>query len=592
MYTNANLLKRIIFLFILTITSIRLSAQSAEMVERSWEIFGENLDSAKILAEKGYYLSKAKGDLRTMGRALAYRAIYYDIETKTDSALYLFYIALDIQESIDDTVGLITTYNNLGIFHFNQYQYPLAYSYYKKAYDKAISIKDYSSAAGSLVNMGIIESYKKNGGNALDYYQEAERLYLSENDTISLAQVWSNEAKIFYDKKDYDKAYNLNLKSIQSNEEYKTLGAWISERILMTNILSAMQKYAEAEKYGLEALKAAEENGYPERRQYIYDALSNTYYGKGDYKNAYKYSIRYRDLRDSLVFEERGQKIAEMETANKVEKKNNEITLLKLETEKKKNIELEKNRFKIGFISILIGAGIAVIIFIVLILLLRNNLLLEKANSVLLNEKKNHTEALLEKEKLLMRESHHRIKNNLQLINSILDLQSRNIKDPSIKKVFLESRQRIQAISFAHQRLYGNDTVEKLNLKSFLTDLIQSIQSSSTNQESGITIVSSIHDMTITTEKAVPIGLIVNELLTNSIKYAFDPGSKGEIKIELKSENNRLKLTISDSGKGMNEEVQGTGFGHQLVKSMTRQLKAEYLLSLTSGVEHQFLIPI
>jgi len=585
-------LKKIILVFFVFISAIHARSQAAEMVERSWEIFSDDFDSAKVLCEKGYYMAKDQGDLKTMGRALSYRAIFYDIETKTDSALFLFYSSLEIQETIKDTSGLVTTYNNLGILHFNQYQYPLALSYYKKAYEEAISIKDYSSAAGSLVNMGVIESYDPNGGNALKYYKEAERLYLSESDSSSLLAVWSNTAKIYYDRKEYSVALGYMTKTLSYSEEDKFISDKITDRTLITNILNGMGKYDEAEKYGLEGLKIAEENGYAERRQYIYEALSNTYYGKGDFKNAYKYSSKYRDLRDSLIFEERARKIAEMETLNKVEKKNNEITLLKLDAEKKKNIELEKNRLKIGFYSILIGGGIALIIFVVLILLLINNLRLEKANSLLLTDKKNHTEALLEKEKLLMRESHHRIKNNLQLINSILDLQSRNIKDPAVKKAFTESRQRIQAISFAHQRLYGNDTVEKLNLKNFLTDLIQSIQSSATDADSGISINSNIEDITISTEKAVPIGLIVNELLTNSIKYAFPQGTDGEINILLSKSNGQLKLIVADNGKGMSDEIKGTGFGHQLVKSMTRQLKAEYLLSLTLGVKHQFLIPV
>lgn len=562
------------------------------MVERSWDMFTNDFDSAKVLCEKGYYMAKDQGDLKTMGRALCYRAIFYDIETKTDSALFLFYRALDIQESIQDTTGLITTYNNLGILHFNQYQYNLALVYYQKAYDEAMLKKDYSSAAGSLVNMGVIKSYDPHGGDALKYYSEAEKLYLMENDSSSLLPVWSNTAKIYYDRGEFTIALSFMSKTMTYSEEDKYISDKITDRTLMTNILNGMKRYDEAEKYGLDGLKIAEENGYAERRQYIYEALSNTYYGKGDFKNAYKYASKYRDLRDSLIFEERAQKIAEMETANKVEKKNNEITLLKLEAEKKKNIELEKNRLKIGFISILIGGGIALIIFVVLILLLINNLRLEKANSLLLTDKKNHTEALLEKEKLLMRESHHRIKNNLQLINSILDLQSRNIKDPAVKKAFTESRQRIQAISFAHQRLYGNDTVEKLSLKDFLTDLIQSIQSSATDVDLGIFITNNIEDITISTEKAVPIGLIVNELLTNSIKYAFAPGSSGKININLVKKQDQLELIVEDNGKGMSDEIKGTGFGHQLVKSMTRQLKAEYLLSLTSGVKHQFLIPV
>lgn len=562
------------------------------MVEKSWEIFGDDIDSAKVLAEKGYYLAQENGDLKTMGRAMSYRAIYYDIETITDSALFLFYKAIDIQESIKDSVGLVTTYNNLGIFYFNQYQYHLAMANYKKAYELANALKDYGSAAGSLVNIGIIESYEKNGGNALHYYDEAERLYLLNGDTTLLHDIWSNKSKIYFDKKDYTKSYELILKSINANDDAKTHAGWVTERILAANILTAMKNYSLAEKYALEGLQEAEKNNIPERRQYLYEALANLYYKKEDFKKAYLYSSKYRDLRDSLVNDSKAAQIAEMETINKIEKKNSEIALLKLETERQKNIELEKNRLQTGLYSIIIAGIIGLIILIVLILLLINNLRLEKANTQLLTEKKQHTEELLVKEQLLMRESHHRIKNNLQLINSILDLQSRNIKDPLVKSVFTESKQRIQAISFAHQRLYGNDTVEKLHLKSFLHDLVQSIESSTLNNSSLIKIETVIEDIIITTEKAVPIGLIVNELLTNAIKYAFNENTSGIIKITLSKKNDLLELCIEDNGSGMKEEIQGTGFGHQLVKSLIRQLKAEYLLSLTSGVKHQLLIAI
>ncbi len=585
-------MKKLFILLIAFFFAYNLHAQASEWVEGSWDVFGDDMDSAKILCEKGYHLAQEKGDLKTMGRALAYRAIYYDIEAKADSALFLFYKALSIQESIRDTMGLITTYNNLGIFYFSQYQYTMATTYYKKAYETALTVNDYSSAAGSLINIGVIESYQPNGGNALDYYSEAERLYLLEGDSVGLLPIWSNTAKIYHDRGNYEQAYLLNLKSVQSPDENKSLSDWITERILMTNILYKMGRYAEAEKFGLQALEEAEKGNVPERKQYIYEALSNLYYAKNDYKRAFDFGTKYRDLRDSLINDSRTKQIAEMQTKYQSEKAVNEINKLKLEAQKRKNVELEKKRLQVGFYSVLIAGGIGLFGLAVFIILLIITLRLERTNSKLTLEKKKYAEQMLEKEKLLMRESHHRIKNNLQLINSILDLQSRNIKDVAIKEAFAESRQRIQAISFAHQRLYGDDTVEKLNLKSFLTDLSISIQSSSIHDSTHIKIIPQIEDISISTEKAIPIGLIVNELLTNSIKYAFRESAEGEIFIRLMNRGDQLELVIEDNGSGMKEEVEGTGFGHQLVKSMTRQLKAEYSLSLTSGVKHIFFIPI
>lgn len=571
--------------------STALWSQPNQWVQSSWEVFNNDLDSAKVLARKGYQEAQEKGDLLSMGRAMSYMAIYYDIETKTDSALFLFYRAMNIQEAIHDTDGLITSYNNLGILYFNQYQYGPAMAAYQRAYTEAMLINDYSSAAGALVNMGIIESYKPYAGNAFKYYQEAERLYLFSGDSIALPAVWSNTAKLHYDKGEYMIAYDYVQKSMRYSDIKKNIAEQITDRTLLANVLCKMNKYGEAEKFALEALEIAEANRFPERKQYVFETLSKIYYGKGDFKNAFKYVSSYRDLRDSLINDEKAAMIAEMQVKYEDAKKTSEISKLKLEAAEKKNIELQKKRLQTNISTLIIGGIIGLVIFIIIVVLLIVTIRLERKNTQLQAEKKNQTQALLEQEKLLMRESHHRIKNNLQLINSILDLQSRSIADPEAKKIFSESRKRIQAISFAHQRLQGNDTVEKLNLKNFLNDLIQSIKSSSMDENARINIEFTIADIDISTEKAVPIGLIINELLTNSIKYAFPHQQKGNIAISLAKEENKLILRIKDDGIGMLQEVQGTGFGHQLVKSMTRQLKAEYSLSLDSGVEHQLIIP-
>jgi two-component sensor histidine kinase/Tfp pilus assembly protein PilF len=579
------------FLFLLFISSQHISAQALKTVEHSWEIFGENMDSAKYLVEKGYEEAQQESDLKAMGRALCYRAIYYDIDGRADSALFLFFKALSIQESIHDTEGLVVTYNNLGIFNFSQYQYPQALTYYKKAYAYAMLLKNYSSAAGSLVNMGVIESYNPNGGRALKYYEEAEKLYRLDGDSAALPPLWSNKAKIYLNQGNYSKAYEYNLKSVKLNDDYKTMASWLTERILMANILIKMKRWNEAEKYGLEGLKVAEQNHLPERKQYLYESLSNVYFGMGNYKKAFEFTSKYRDLRDSLINESRAAQVAEMEVKYRTERNINEINALKLEASEKKNIKLQKEQLQTGLYILVIGGGIGFVVFIILIVLLILTISLEKKNTRLQSEKKDQTEALLEQEKILMRESHHRIKNNLQLVNSILDLQSRSIEDAGVKKIFAESRQRIQAISFAHQRLQGNDTVEKLNLKSFLSDLIQSIQSSSLDVHSEILVETHIEEVIISTEKAVPIGLIVNELFTNAIKYAFGTKNSGTVKITLKKETGRLELEISDNGQGIQGNAKD-GFGHQLIKSMIRQLKAEYFLSLEPGVQHRFLIPL
>ncbi len=572
----------------------KANAQADDLIKKAWEISEKKLDSAIFLCRMAYQISKEKGDLRNMGRAMVQRATFYDTEGKIDSSLFLFQKSINILEAIKDTAGLGEAYNHLGIFHFTRYHMLLAEKYIRLSYDKYQLIDDRESAARALVNLGIIESDKPDDPNnkALEYFAEAENYYLEMNDSDGLQPLWANKSVYYYTRGQLDEALALAKQSLTYNPPSKSNYAKVSDRILIASILLALERNAEAENYMLEALQLAEESHLPERRQYVYQTLAQIYAIQKNYEKAYGFMGRYIDLRDTIINENTSQQIASIEAMYGVEKQKNEINRLKIEAEQNEISRLKKEKIQNTYYFILIGAGIGVLILAVVIFLLFNNLKLEKVNSQLLGEKKQTAELLLEKEKLLMRESHHRIKNNLQLINSILDLQSRNIQDPMIKKTFTESMQRIQAISFAHQRLYGNETVEKLDLSGFVTELIHSIESSLVDGNSGIKINIDIDELSLSTEKAIPIGLIVNELLTNAIKYAFSETGHGLIRVSIKVKNPDLELVVEDNGKGMEDNVKGSGFGHQLVKSMTRQLKAKYSISLERGVKHIFMIPL
>jgi PAS domain S-box-containing protein len=205
------------------------------------------------------------------------------------------------------------------------------------------------------------------------------------------------------------------------------------------------------------------------------------------------------------------------------------------------------------------------------------------------NEKK--IRQSLEEKKVLLREIHHRVKNNMQIVSSLLMLQSQNIEDKKYKNVFIDSQNRIQAMALIHQKLYQSDNLAEINFKEYIDGISSNIMESY-GQKSNIKIDINIENVPINLDYAVPCGLIINELVTNSFKYAFPEGRQGIIKISAKSnENNMIQLSISDDGIGIPKDmdIRNTeSLGLKLVTGLAEgQLHGELILNRESGTEFQ-----
>jgi two-component sensor histidine kinase len=161
------------------------------------------------------------------------------------------------------------------------------------------------------------------------------------------------------------------------------------------------------------------------------------------------------------------------------------------------------------------------------------------------------------------------------MIYAILDLQSRELKDPESVRLIEDSLNRINAISMIHQKLYQSDNIRAVNIRSYLDELVQDLVRHFTkDQEHTIELHSDYEELNMDIETALPLGLIVAELVTNSCKYAFDKQMKPELYISLKEAGDQLILLVSDNGTGKKSTATGTNFGTKLIQSMARKLKA------------------
>lgn len=203
---------------------------------------------------------------------------------------------------------------------------------------------------------------------------------------------------------------------------------------------------------------------------------------------------------------------------------------------------------------------------------------------------------LLEEKEVLLKEIHHRVKNNLQVISSLLYLNSKKIKDEDALHIFKDSQNRIKSIALVHERLYRSKDIAKISLKEYIQLLINDLFKSYAVNRSDIELQLNINDLFVDVDFAVPCGLIINEVVSNSLKYAFpgykEENKKGIIKIEFsKNGKGETLLTISDNGIGMPEifeEKKKLSLGLQLVDTLVNQL--EGCLEIDSNKGTAFII--
>lgn len=209
-----------------------------------------------------------------------------------------------------------------------------------------------------------------------------------------------------------------------------------------------------------------------------------------------------------------------------------------------------------------------------------------------LEKQKEKIEETLREKKTLLKEVHHRIKNNLQLVSSLLSLQIQNIVDSKLLNVFEEAKRRINIIAFLHEDLYNTEDLKNVNIFAYIQRIANNSIISNCKDPENIELIVDVENVSLETDTAIPCGLIINELITNSIKHAFKINEKGSITIQLKSgDNNQFILKVNDTGSGISNDIdyENTNtFGFKLVRLFVAQLEGNLEIEFDEGT--QFII--
>lgn len=204
--------------------------------------------------------------------------------------------------------------------------------------------------------------------------------------------------------------------------------------------------------------------------------------------------------------------------------------------------------------------------------------------------------ASLKEKDVLLKEIHHRVKNNLQVVSSILSIQSGYIEDKALKGIFQESQDRIKSMALVHEQLYHSEDLSSISSAIYLNSLLDNICHSYAHSCNSIKLKTDIEDINIDVDCAMLLGLLLNELCTNTIKYAFADKSNGELKVEFKlSENDTFRLIVIDNGVGLPEGFdidKAESMGFLLIKSMVSQLEGTMEIGDGPGMKFSLTFPM
>jgi len=520
--------------------------------------------------------------------------IYFNNKYNKEIISNLLFENISIVE--DDEIRLADRalfYFDLG-FYNDVYNIDLdkAIEHYNKAIALYSKINDNLGLSIPLVNLA--ECYQKlnNHQKAVAIFNDALALVLDIKNESLYSYIYYGLGMSFFELKDYKKSeYNLR-KAIKEKSVFNTYTeeADCLKKIGEIYIIkgntakgkSVIEKAIRSYKNGILGLK--KQNALHPEISYAYKQISKTYELINNYKESLAYHTLYTSFNDSINNVQNTKVTERFKFLKEATEKNKEIENLENQN-KLQQIKAEKEKtFKIGLLLFL-----TLIVFLLFIIYNRYRL---KQKSFEIIEQKN------EENKLLMREIHHRVKNNLQIISSLLGVQINNhFNNDELKTILLESQNKIKSMAIIHQNLYKGDKFARIAIAEYVDDLIAQIKSSFTNKSDDIIFDLDIIEKEIQIGLAVPLGLILNELITNSYKYAFTHKTNTQHKIFLKieyiKEKEHYNLTIKDNGKGLPDNFDintVTSFGLKLVSGLVAQLNGEIKVTQNHGTQYNILL--
>jgi two-component sensor histidine kinase len=548
--------------------------------KRSLEILFESLSLYK---KNGF--QQLQGVYSLIGDA------YNGVNNYTQSLRYNL-LAVETGEKLNDKGSLMSTiYNRLGLFYSRVNYYDQAIDYFNKGLVSARSRNDSTTAKTMLVNMSTTFYSKGEYRRSLDTLKVAEACGPS-GDVYEMVLVNVSYLKNYIALKAADKAqhYYDNLLLVTDQPGKWTAISIQSARLAIVYYLQSVGRFQETIGFLNEYEKNKKAVSLPLHRQADGENLAyKTDSALGNLRSAIGHLRLYKMLSDSLTSMNQARQLGILQLQFETERKDQNIQLL---TQKSQLQEVSLQKEK-AFRNVFVGGACLLLVFLAL---LYNRYLLKKRITARLelqqneiNSQNEQLKKLVDEKEWLLKEIHHRVKNNLQIIMSLLNTQSQFLDNEDAIMAIRNSQHRMYSMSLIHQRLYQTQNLGALEMNWYITQLIGYMKESF-DTAGKIAFVVDTDNISLDVVQAVPLGLILNEAISNAIKYAFPGGAKGTISISFKNEDERYcRLSICDNGIGFKDNhvpAESASLGMSLMQGLADQLDADYLVtSSKNGVD-------
>ncbi len=536
----------------------------------------QDYDSAKLYYSKTI-VTLNKYHLET-GLAEAYRGlgICFFEQGQYTSSVTQYQEALKIFERRNDSIGIARTLNSIGTSLETMGDVRNAHPYYEQSLLIKEQLKDSSGVAVGFINIGNVLSQMDKYNQAVENYQTAIEIALNLKDDRLYVDAYNCMAQSSFDHKKLDlakeywttalKTFDVYQNDYQKTQIYNGLGSLYLE----------LKQYEEAIQVAHNAIDISKNIDSKQELKKAYYNYAEASAGLKDYEQAYSTILQYAHLKDSLVGREDMSAVQEIRAKYEKEKDGREIAELKLMNQIQKNATKQQSSLKNGLIIGIII--IAVLLFIVIFLMIQRG-----------KDAKSLKDSLQEKE-ILLQEVHHRVKNNFQLISSLLNLHGNVVSDPNAIEALEKSKSRILSMALVHQNIYATENIGKIDLQKYVEDLSVQVVSSMKQEKLQLDTEISTNQTKLNIEEAIPLGLILNELITNSCKYAFEGRSSGVISIVVQPLNEgKFKVKYKDNGIGLGSRSDIEEFntlGLELVRLLVAQLHGEMSVNQDNGLEY------
>jgi len=628
------------------------SKEIKKLYEEGFELINKDMAKADSLISLAWKKSVKVGDANRIADGYFYKGCLLDRQMKVDSAIIYFNKANTFYHLADDWENVPDTYGRLGLLLIKKNERQEGLRHLLEALKLAEELKNPKAFIRNTIVLAMHHNdYTGQYDEAVKYLKQAEKSAKDLGDRALLGHVYLQLSISYCNKKDYPEAIKTSQQSLHEFTLIESTYNQMRALFTLANVYKASNQTDKIIEVLTRVEPLLEENSDDLMKANYYKLLAETLYQKGQFKEALTFAekatrilkaggenLSANNLED-LLFRIH-YLLGNRETADSLYNQFNasrdsmfSMKSFSVDAEMRQKYSTEKRIQQIEFQELELKNArylrqglLGILVFSVLLCVLIYGRLREKARNerilALKNEKIERQYVSLrqmnEYNETLLREIHHRVKNNLQIISSLFSIQARNIQHPDVINLIEKSKSRLKTISIIHNTLYSQKSLSKIKISDFVKEIGESLFEIYNIEN---TLIQSLHfdikgdSIYLNADTSLPIGLVVNELITNSLKYAFVESSiiactknsfNQEYSTVLEDENlfhrisisinkvssNEFALTYTDSGAGLHDDIDiqtSKTTGLRLIRGLLQQLNGSIDYKKDSS-SHQFLV--